>query len=142
MSYHPAVPSRRRHLTFAPLLIAALVMISGCGSETATDGTGDRSTTTLSAAEIKDFCVAIKALDGTDGTTDESVVLEVLDDVVRTAPEPVREDVRTLTDNLIIDNYPSGKTESMKRSSVQDGAAAGQRLGAFVEQHCGVSANG
>lgn len=130
--------SHRRHLLWPTVLLFAL---SGCGGERpSADEAAPVATTMLTAAQVEPFCAAVRALDATDGTTAQEEVLQALADMVRTAPGQVREDVRVLADNLIIDNYPSAVTAAMKRSSVAVGAAAGQRVGAFVEQHCGVSA--
>ena len=109
-------------------LVAAGCLVAGCG-----DGDGGEA----SGEDLAAFCAAVEAVDGTDGTTEDAVVLDALAQFRRTAPPEVRGDVDLVTDNLILNDYPDGVEPSMEEASVEELTEAGSRLATYVEEHCG-----
>ncbi len=115
----------------------------GCGDTSEDASAGTSSTTAASQTTAVDpdaFCAAIEALDRTDGTTEESIVLDVLDEVRRTAPPEISDAVDTASDTLIANNYPGGVEPGMQEASIEDTHAAGERLSAYVDEHCELGA--
>jgi len=75
-------------------------------------------------------------LDGTDGTTQDDIVIAALEDMKRTAPGEVRDDVVLLADTLIVNDYPQAADDSMEAASPDAGRPASERLAAFVDANC------
>ncbi len=130
------VPLTVRPLLVATALLALLALLGvSCGGESEPARAAD-SVDSAETAQLNDFCAAVKALDDTDGTTEDSIVLEAFDEMKRTAPDEVRDDVVLLSDTLIVNDYPAGADDSMTAAPVEVSAAAGDRLGAYVNENC------
>ena len=111
---------------------------TGCGDTSDGDVAASPPTsgTEATAVDQDAFCAAVEALDQTDGTTDEAIVLDVIDELRRTAPSEIRDDVDIALVTLIVNNYPGGVEPDMVAASIEDSAAAGAWISAFVEERC------
>jgi|GEM_PF-1373995 len=123
------------------LTCVAVLAATGCSkdSEQVTAGTGSSSRDAVSASTADDpdeFCLAVTALDQTDGTTDPSVVLPIIEDLREAAPSEIQADVTLVSDTLIVNNYPSGTEPSMEAAPFDELDPARARLAAYVETNC------
>lgn len=133
-------PGARRIRSLAGVVALALVGV-GCGQDT------DQRTVDASASDppvedgtdpdgVPAFCAAVEELDRTDGTTDSTVVIAAIDEMRRTAPAEIRDDVNRSLDSLVVSNYPDAADPSMEEMSLEEREAAANRMVAYVEQHC------
>lgn len=86
--------------------------------------------------DVQAFCDAVEALDATDGTTEDQVVIDALEDLKRTAPDGVRDDVVMLADTLLVKDYPDAADDSMEAARPEASRPASERLEAYVSRHC------
>lgn len=116
----------------------------GCGQDADPD-TADAAATDTSAIDdgaaagaggAPGFCDAVAALDETDGTTESTIALAAIEEMRRTAPAEIREDVRRSLDSLVLGNYPDAADASMEAMSPEEREAAAGRMTAYVEEHC------
>lgn len=111
----------------------------GCGQD-ADPGTVDAAATDTSALDgaggAPAFCDAVAALDETDGTTESTIVLAAIEEVRRTAPAEIGEDVRRSLDSLVLGNYPDAADASMREMSPEEREASADRMTAYVDEHC------
>ncbi len=122
----PTARSTTLRLALVTLLAVTAGACGGDSDERAGDGPED----------VAAFCAAVEALDGTDGTTQDDIVIAALEDMKRTAPGEVRDDVVLLADTLIVNDYPQAADDSMEAASPDAGRPASERLAAFVDANC------
>lgn len=89
-----------------------------------------------SPGDVEAFCAAVTALDQTDGTTDAAIAVAAFDELRRTAPAEIRDDVNLVSDTMIINNYPDAADPSMQKATLDEMNAAGARVGAYADEHC------
>jgi hypothetical protein len=111
------------------VLVLALVGV-GCGEDA--DPNGDAGDDNGDEA----FCAAVEALDGTDGTTDSSVVLAGFEEMRRTAPPDISDDVNKSLDHIVLGDFPEAADASMEKMAPAERQAAARRMAAYLEEHC------
>ena len=111
-------------------MAVAATASAGCGE------VNDRATTTSTAGDLAAFCSSIALLDDTDGTTEASVVVAVLDDLRNASPAEIRAAVDLMADTLIVNNYPEAADPSMEAAPFDELDPASARLAAYAEANC------
>lgn len=118
-------------MTATVLAVTALAGVA-CGEDgdPAESGRGD---------DIGRFCAAVEALDATDGTTEDRIVIDALEAMRQSAPAEIRDDVGLLADFAMLTDYPAAADDSMSAPSPEERIPAARRVSGYVEEHCGIT---